>query len=123
MRRAAPNTPDLLLMRVEAGMSIEHAFRRVGGEISGQSRALAEELAITTAELSYLPERNQACMKLRICTGLEPLRQVTAGLIQAEKCGAPPGKTLRIAARELRHAGMHEAEKRAQRCRRSLHCR
>lgn len=111
MRRAVPDTLDLLLICVEAGMSIEHAFRRVGGEISGQSLALAEELAVTTAELSYLPERKQAYTNLGMRTGLEPLRQVMAGLIQAEKYGTPLGQTLRIAARELRDARMHEAEK------------
>ena len=111
MRRAVPDTLDLLLICVEAGMSIEHAFRRVGAEISGQSLALAEELAVTTAELSYLPERKQAYSNLGMRTGLEALRQVMAGLIQAEKYGTPLGQTLRVAARELRDARMHEAEK------------
>jgi tight adherence protein C len=57
MRQAFPDALDLMLICVEAGMSIEHAFRKVSQEIGTQSVALAEELALTTAELSYLPER------------------------------------------------------------------
>ena len=41
-------------------MSIEHAFRKVSDEIIEQSRELSEELALTTAELSFLPERRIA---------------------------------------------------------------
>lgn len=111
MRRAVPDALDLLLICVESGMSIEHAFRRIGSEISDQSVALAEEIAVTSAELSYLQERKQAYVNFGMRTGLEALRQVMAGLIQAEKYGTPLGQALRVAARELRDARMHEAEK------------
>jgi tight adherence protein C len=111
MRRVVPDALDLLLICVESGMSIEHAFRRVGSEISEQSIALAEEIAVTSAELSYLQDRKQAYANLGMRTGLEALRQVMAGLIQAEKYGTPLGQALRVAAREMRDARMHEAEK------------
>src|SRR3954470_18871123 len=54
MRRSWPDALDLLLICVESGMSIEQAFRRVASEIGSQCIPLAEELALTTAELSYL---------------------------------------------------------------------
>jgi tight adherence protein C len=57
--RAFPDALDLLLICVESGMSIEAAFRRVSEEIGSQSIALCEELTLTTAELSYLPDRRQ----------------------------------------------------------------
>ena len=60
IRRAWPDALDLMLICVEAGMSLEAAFRKVAEEIGVQSVELAEELALTTAELSYLPERRQA---------------------------------------------------------------
>ncbi len=56
MRRAFPDALDLLLICVESGMSIEHAFRKVASEIGTASVPMAEELALTTAELSYLPD-------------------------------------------------------------------
>ena len=58
--RAFPDALDLMLICVESGMSIESAFTKVAAEIGTQSAELAEELALTTAELSYLPDRRQA---------------------------------------------------------------
>jgi tight adherence protein C len=51
IKRAFPDTLDLLLICVESGMSIEAAFKKVSEEIGSQSVALAEELTLTTAEL------------------------------------------------------------------------
>jgi tight adherence protein C len=113
MRRALPDALDLLLISVESGMSIEHALRRVGREIGAQSRELAEEFAVTTAELSYLPERRQAYVNLGVRSGLAGLKQVMSGLIQAEKYGTPMGEALRVAALEVRDTRMNEAEKKA----------
>ena len=60
IRRAFPDALDLLLICVESGMSIEAAFRKVSQEIGSQSIPLAEELTLTTAELSYLQDRKVA---------------------------------------------------------------
>ena len=60
MRRAFPDAMDLLLICVESGMSIEHAFRKVSQEIGTQSLPLAEEFTLATAELAYLLDRRQA---------------------------------------------------------------
>ncbi len=60
IKRAFPDALDLLLICVESGISIEAAFRKVSEEVGTQSVALAEELTLTTAELSYLPNRPQA---------------------------------------------------------------
>ena len=56
IRRAWPDALDLMLICVESGISIEAAIKRVADEIGGQSVGLAEELVLTNAELSYLPE-------------------------------------------------------------------
>src|SRR3569623_253288 len=57
---AFPDALDLMLICVESGMSIASAFTRVAGEIGSQSAELAEDLALTPAELSYLPARRMA---------------------------------------------------------------
>ena len=54
IRRSWPDALDLLLICVESGMSSEHAFRKVADEIGDQSRELAEELSLTTAELGSI---------------------------------------------------------------------
>jgi tight adherence protein C len=111
MRRAFPDALDLILICVEAGMSIEMAFRKVGEEIGSQSVPLAEEFGLATAELSYLPERRQAYINLSARTGLDGVRQVATVLSQAEKYGTPLGQALRTTARESRDQRMLEAEK------------
>src|ERR1019366_3436826 len=68
MGRSFPDALDLLLICVESGMSIEHAFRKVAQEIGIQSIPLAEEFTLTTAELSYLPDRRSAYENLGIRT-------------------------------------------------------
>ncbi len=113
MKRAFPDSLDLLLICVESGMSIEQAFRKVSEEVGSQSLALAEELALTTAELSYLPVRRQAYENLGVRTGLEGVRSICTALIQAEKYGTPIGSALRVLSQENRDERMNEAEKKA----------
>ncbi len=113
MTRAFPDALDLMLICVESGMSIELAFRKVAKEIGGQSVALAEELSLTNAELSYLPDRRMAYMNLAERTGLESVKQIATVLIQAEKYGTPLGQALRVSANESRGRRMIEAEKKA----------
>jgi tight adherence protein C len=111
--RAFPDALDLLLICVESGMSIEAAFRRVSEEIGSQSIALCEELTLTTAELSYLPDRRQAYENLAKRTDLDGVRAVCLALQQAERYGTPMAQTLRVMSQENRDMRMSEAEKKA----------
>jgi tight adherence protein C len=113
IRRAWPDSLDLLLICVESGMGVESAFRKVAEEIGSQSVELAEELSQTTAELSYLPERRKAYENLAERTGLDGVKAVVTTLVQAEKYGTPVGQSLRVLAQESRDTRMAEAEKKA----------
>jgi len=113
IRRAWPDALDLMLICVESGMSIEVAFRRVAEEIGSQSIPLAEELTLTTAELSYLPERRAAYNNLAERTGVEGVKSAVMALNQAERYGTPLAHTLRVMADENRDMRMIEAEKKA----------
>jgi tight adherence protein C len=113
INRAFPDALDLLLICVESGMSAEMAFRRVSQEIGTQSIALAEELMLLTAELSYLPDRRQAYENLARRIDLESVRSVCLALQQAERYGTPMATALRVLAQENRDMRMSEAEKKA----------
>lgn len=113
IRKAWPDCLDLLLLCVEAGMSMEHAFKRVAKEIGQQSVELAEELTLTTAELSFLEDRGRAYENLGRRTGLDNVRSVMTALIQADRYGTSVGQALRVMAEEGREARMSEAEKKA----------
>ncbi len=111
--RAWPDALDLTLICVESGMSIEAAFRKVAAEIGTQSVALAEEMMMTTAELSFLSDRRTAYENLASRTGLETVKNVTLSLIQAEKYGTPLASALRVLSQENRDQRMSMAEKKA----------
>jgi tight adherence protein C len=113
IRRAWPDCLDLMLLCVEAGMSMEHAFKRVAKEIGGQSPELAEELTLTTAELSFLEDRTRAYDNLGRRSGLDGVRAVMTALIQADRYGTSVGQALRVMAEEGRESRMMEAEKKA----------
>lgn len=113
MRQSFPDALDLLLICVESGMSTEHAFRKVATEIGASSIPMAEEMALTTAELSYLPDRRLAYENLAKRTGVDNIKSVATVLIQAERYGTPLGTALRVLAQESRDQRMSAAEKKA----------
>jgi tight adherence protein C len=113
IKRAFPDALDLLLICVESGMAVESGFKKVSEEIGSQSVALAEELTLTTAELSYLPDRKVAYENLAKRTDLDGVRSVCMALQQAERYGTPLAQTLRVMSQENRDMRMTEAEKKA----------
>ncbi len=113
IRQAFPDALDMLLICVQSGMSVEAGFQKVSKEILSQSVELAEELSLTTAELSYLQDRRQAYENLGLRTGLPGVKAVAMALIQAERYGTPVGSALRVMAKENRDIRMAEAEKKA----------
>jgi tight adherence protein C len=113
IRRSWPDALDLLLICVECGMGIESAMRKVSEEIGMQCPELAEEMSLTTAELSYLQDRRKAYENLAERTGLDGVKGVVTSLIQSEKYGTPLSQSLRVLSQENRDMRMSEAEKRA----------
>jgi tight adherence protein C len=108
-----PEALDMLLICVQSGMSVEASFGKVAKEIAHQSVELGEELSLTTAELSYLPDRRIAFENLAKRTALPNVKSVTTALIQAERYGTPVSQALRVMAKENRDMRMSEAEKKA----------
>lgn len=113
IRRSWPDALDLLLICVECGMGIDSCFRKVAEEIGRQCPELAEEMSLTTAELSYLQDRRKAFENLAERTSLDGVKAVVTSLIQAERYGTSLGQSLRVLAQENRDMRMTEAEKKA----------
>ena len=108
-----PDALDLLLICVEAGMSVEVAFGRVAEEMAENSVELAEEFQLTTAELSYMNSRRVAYENLARRNQHEGIRSVATALVQAERYGTPLGSTLRTLSNENRQMRVLAAEKKA----------
>lgn len=111
--QAFPDALDLLLICVEAGMSIESAIQKVSQEIGGSSIDLAEELTLLSAELSYLPDRRMAYEGLAKRTNHPGVKSVATAMTQAETYGTPLGAALRTMAKENREMRLSAAEKKA----------
>ena len=113
IRRSWPDSMDVMLICIEAGMPLEPAMTRVAREMGTQSVPLAEELTLTIAELSYLQDRRKAFENLGKRTGLSVVKSVVTAFIQSERYGTPLGQALRVLSQEARDQRMQEAEKKA----------
>lgn len=115
IRRGVPDALDLLVICAEAGLSMDAAFDRVSKEMTEAFSEIAEEFALTSIELSFLPERRKALENLTIRTDLQELRAVVNTLIQTEKYGTPLASSLRVLAAEFRDDRLMRAEEKAAR--------
>ncbi|KGB27382.1 type II secretion system protein [Candidatus Liberibacter solanacearum] len=113
IRRAWPDALDLLLICIESGIAVDQALRRVAEEVGGQSVALAEELLLTTAELSFLLNRQVAFENFYNRTQMDCIRNVMQALIQSDRYGTSIGDSLRVLVAETRAERLMEAEKKA----------
>lgn len=111
--RAFPDALDLLVICVEAGLSVEGALGRVTDEMGDSAPILAEEIGLTAAELAFLAERRQAWDNLAVRTGLPQVKSLATALVQADKYGTPVGQALKVLAQANRDSRMAEAEKKA----------
>jgi tight adherence protein C len=115
LQLALPDGLDLMVICAEAGLSLDATLVRVSRELGHGSPELAEELAITAAELTFLPDRRQAFDNLNARTNSEGIRAVVNTLQQTAKFGTPLAHSLRVLATEMRTARMTRAEEKAAR--------
>ncbi|HUZ73010.1 MAG TPA: type II secretion system F family protein [Stellaceae bacterium] len=113
IQRKFPDALDLMVICVESGISLEAAFSRVAEEMATEAPALSEEVALTTAELSFLSDRRQALGNLAERTGTPSVKSLVTSLVQSDKYGTPLGAALRVVAQEGRDARMARAEEKA----------
>jgi tight adherence protein C len=115
LQLSLPDGLDLMVICAEAGLSLDAALIRVSRELGNGSPELAEELAITAAELTFLPDRRMAFDNLNTRTNSEGIRAVVNTLQQTAKFGTPLAQSLRVLAAEMRTARMTRAEEKAAR--------
>ena len=115
MQMGLPDALDLMIICAEAGLSLDATLVRVSRELQAACPDLAEELAITSAELTFLPDRRQAFDNLNNRTDMSAIRGVVNTLMQTAKFGTPLAHSLRVLAVEYRDARMFRAEEKAAR--------
>jgi tight adherence protein C len=115
LQLALPDGLDLMVICSEAGLSLDATLVRVSRELGNSWPELAEEFAITAAELTFLPDRRLAFDNLNNRTSCEEIRSVVNTLLQTAKFGTPLAQSLRILASEMRALRMTRAEEKAAR--------
>ena len=110
---AFPDALDLMVICVDAGLSLEAAMVRVVDEMGANAPEMAEEFALTSAELAFLGDRRHAWENLAARTGLPQVKSLSTTLLQSEKYGTPVSQALKVLAQENRESRMATAEKKA----------
>lgn len=113
IRKALPDSLDMLVICAEAGLASDSALKRVVAETSRNASVLSEELNLTALELSFLPERRQALDNFADRAPLPSVQAFVNTLTQAEKYGTPLAKAFKTLSQEQRSERMLRAEEKA----------
>jgi len=113
IRRSVPDALDLLVVCVEAGVSLDAAILRVARDLSNVRPELALEFAQVVRRVNAGMPRDRALLSLSQRTGVDELRTLVASMIQTERLGTSIARVLRVNSESLRLRRRQKAEKRA----------
>jgi len=113
IRKSIPDSLDLLLVCVEAGVSLDAAILRVGREMLMLHPELSAEFLMMNRRMNAGMRREEALHGLYQRTGVEELRALGSNMIQSEKWGTSIAKVLRVYSEALRRKRRQAAEKKA----------
>jgi len=111
--RGWPDALDLMHLCINAGMGLEAALAKVAQEIRPSYPDIADELILTSTELTYLQERRRALENLSDRTDIPSVREAVTTLVQSERYGTALGSALQTLARQSRARRLAAAEKKA----------
>jgi tight adherence protein C len=113
IRRSLPDALDLLVVCVEAGISLDAALLRVAKDMVFVHPDLSREMLIVNRKTNAGVTREAALRGLWDRTGVEEVRTLVSSLIQSEKWGTSSSRVLRVSAETLRRKRRFAAEKKA----------
>jgi tight adherence protein C len=113
IRRAVPDALDLLVVCVEAGVSLDAAMIRTSRDLFTSHQELSMEMAQVVRRVNAGMVREQALQSLYKRTGVDELRTLVSSMVQCERLGTSIARVLRVNAESLRLKRRQRAEKRA----------
>ena len=113
LQKALPDTLDMLVVCVEAGLGLNQAIVRVSDEVEHISEAMSEELQIVNLEIRAGSPREEALRHLGTRTGLKDIQGLVAMLIQTDRFGTSIAQALRVHSDDLRMKRRQRAEEAA----------
>lgn len=108
-----PDTLDLMVVCVEAGLGLDQAMRRVAEEMRKTYRVICDEINLCNFQLQMGRNRNDVLHDLGQRTGVDDLRALASILIQADKFGSSVGQALRVQSESMRTRRRQIAEEKA----------
>ncbi len=113
IRRGLPDVLDMLVICVEAGLSLDQATARTAEELRRAQPVLSDELGIVALEQRAGSARSDAWKHLADRTGVDSVRNLVSMLVQSEQFGTSIAKTLRVHSDMLRTKRVQEIEEKA----------
>jgi tight adherence protein C len=110
-----PDALDLMVICVEAGLSMDAAFVRVGQEVVESHPRVSEEFKRLSEELRAGRSRSDALRAMADRIDVSGFRSFVALIIQTEALGASIGTALRTYSVEMRQTRLLKAEEKAMR--------
>jgi tight adherence protein C len=113
IRNGLPDALDLVIVCVEAGLSLDQAILKASEELSLSHPALADELQQVTNEIRAGKPRMEAFHNFADRTRVDDVRALVAMLVQTDRFGTSIAQALRIHADTGRTMRRQRAEERA----------
>jgi tight adherence protein C len=110
IRYTMPDALDLMVVCVEAGLSLDATIHRVADEMDGMAPEIAHEFKRLNKELSAGIARLEAFQNMGVRSGVDELRSLCAMIVQSDKMGTSVADTLRVYADDLRTKRRQKAE-------------
>jgi tight adherence protein C len=108
--KALPDVLDLLIVCMEAGLSLQSTINRVADEVRPISEEMYLELTLTNAELRTGITRELALRNLADRTGVQNVSALTGMMIQSDRMGTSLSQALRVHSSFLRIQRAQKAE-------------
>jgi tight adherence protein C len=113
IRLGLPDVLDLLVICIEAGLSLDQAVARTAEELNRAQPAICDELAIVVLEQRAGCPRSDAWKHFAERTNVDSVRNLVSVLVQSEKFGTSIAKTLRVHSDTLRTQRRQKVEEQA----------
>ena len=113
LRRSLPDVLDLMVVCIEAGLSLDLAVIRTSQELNFAHPAISDELGIVVLEQRAGRQRSEAWRHLAERTDVDSVRSLVNVLVQSEQFGTSIAKTLRTHSDTMRMQRMQKVEEMA----------
>jgi tight adherence protein C len=114
LKRALPDTLDLLVICLEGGLSMQGAMRRVVSELQTAHPLLATELSIVQREIQLGQTTGESLQRFAMRCDVEEVRSLAVTVLQSDRYGASLVKALKVNAETLRTKRLQSAEEKGQ---------